>query len=194
MAATAGLRGQLQGQIAALEAARDPAARVPIPIESADPFRLHCQRDLGNGDRDPGPVLHPGRRRQAVVEALRRYASFTVVIDMVGKGTLQACDRALQSGSARTAIRLRCRSPMKVAIEIIGWAGAALILGAYALLSAGKLRAETLTYHVMNILGAAGFVINSGWNGALPSAAMNVVWIGIGVYAVAQLRKRPQDN
>ena len=64
---------------------------------------------------------------------------------------------------------------MKLAIEIIGWTGAALILGAYALLSAGKLRAETLTYHVMNILGAAGFVINSGWNGALPSAAMNVV-------------------
>jgi hypothetical protein len=46
----------------------------------------------------------------------------------------------------------------------------------------------------MNILGAAGFVINSGWNGALPSAAMNVVWIGIGVYAVAQLRKRPQST
>jgi hypothetical protein len=81
---------------------------------------------------------------------------------------------------------------MKLAIEIIGWTGAALILGAYALLSVGKLRAETLTYHVMNILGAAGFVINSGWNGALPSAAMNVVWIGIGVYAVSQLRKRPK--
>ena len=83
---------------------------------------------------------------------------------------------------------------MKLAIEIIGWTGAALILGAYALLSAGKLRAETLTYHLMNILGAAGFVINSGWNGALPSAAMNVVWIGIGVYAVAQLRKRPHGT
>jgi hypothetical protein len=42
----------------------------------------------------------------------------------------------------------------------------------------------------MNILGAAGFVVNSGWNGALPSAAMNVVWIGIGLYAVYQLRRR----
>jgi hypothetical protein len=79
---------------------------------------------------------------------------------------------------------------MKVAIEIIGWAGALLILAAYALLSSGKLRAQSLTYHLMNILGAAGFVVNSGWNGALPSAAMNVVWIGIGVYAVYQLRRR----
>jgi hypothetical protein len=79
---------------------------------------------------------------------------------------------------------------VKFLIEIIGWTGAALILGAYALLSAGRLRSESLTYHLMNILGAAGFVINSGWNGALPSAAMNVVWIGIGVYALVQLRRQ----
>jgi len=78
---------------------------------------------------------------------------------------------------------------MKTAIEIIGWGGAVLILGAYALLSAGKIRSESLTYHLMNIVGAAGFVVNSGWNGALPSAAMNVVWIGIGVYALRQRRE-----
>ena len=41
----------------------------------------------------------------------------------------------------------------------------------------------------MNILGAAGFVVNSGWNGALPSAAMNLVWIGIGVFAIRQQRR-----
>ena len=80
---------------------------------------------------------------------------------------------------------------MKFAVEVIGWAAAALILGAYALLSAGKVRAESLTYQMMNILGAAGFIVNSGWNGALPSAAMNVVWMGIGFYALRQ-RRRPQ--
>ena len=80
---------------------------------------------------------------------------------------------------------------MKTTIEVIGWTGATLILAAYALLSTGKLRAESVTYQLMNILGAAGFVINSGWNGALPSAAMNVVWIGIGVDALQQPRKPP---
>jgi hypothetical protein len=78
---------------------------------------------------------------------------------------------------------------MKLTIEVIGWAGAALILGAYALLSAGKLRSESAVYHLMNILGAAGFVVNSGWNGALPSAAMNLIWIGIGAYALYQLHR-----
>ncbi|HWX70688.1 MAG TPA: hypothetical protein VNY25_13380 [Steroidobacteraceae bacterium] len=78
---------------------------------------------------------------------------------------------------------------MKLAVEVIGWAAAALILGAYALLSAGRLRAESLTYQLMNILGAAGFIVNSGWNGALPSAAMNVIWMAIGVYTLRQRRR-----
>jgi hypothetical protein len=78
---------------------------------------------------------------------------------------------------------------MKFTIEVIGWIGAALILSAYALLSSGRLRAESLTYHLMNMLGAAGFVVNSGWNGALPSAALNVIWIGIGVYALRYQRR-----
>jgi hypothetical protein len=78
---------------------------------------------------------------------------------------------------------------MKLAIEVIGWSGAALLLGAYALLSAGRLKAESTTYQLMNILGAIGFIVNSGWNGALPSAAMNVVWLGIGLYALRQQRR-----
>lgn len=79
---------------------------------------------------------------------------------------------------------------MKFAVEVIGWIGAALILGSYALISAGKVRAESLTYQLMNVLGAAGFVVNSGWNGALPSAAMNVIWMGIGLYALRQRRRQ----
>ena len=77
---------------------------------------------------------------------------------------------------------------MKLAVDVIGWSGALLIIAAYALLSAGRLKAESIVYHLMNILGAVGVVVNSGWNGALPSAAMNVVWIGIGMYALFQRR------
>jgi hypothetical protein len=83
---------------------------------------------------------------------------------------------------------------MKLVVEVIGWTGALLILGAYALLSAGKLKARSLSYHLMNILGAAGFVVNSGWNGALPSAAMNVIWIGIGIYALWRRRQLPGES
>ena len=79
---------------------------------------------------------------------------------------------------------------MKLAVEIVGWVGAALILVAYGLLSAGKLTGSSPVYQWMNIVGAAGFVINSGINGAFPSAALNVIWVGIGVYVLITNRRR----
>jgi hypothetical protein len=78
----------------------------------------------------------------------------------------------------------------KFAIEVVGWIGAVLILIAYGLLSAGKLTGRSALYQGMNVVGAAGFVVNSGLNGALPSAALNVIWIGIGVYALIRNRMR----
>ena len=78
---------------------------------------------------------------------------------------------------------------MKAAIAIAGWLGAALILGAYALISAGKLQPRATLYQLMNIVGAAGFIINSGWNGAYPSAALNVVWLMIGSYTLLRRRR-----
>ena len=76
-------------------------------------------------------------------------------------------------------------------MEVVGWIGAVLILAAYALLSAGKVDAGTPSYQVMNVVGAAGFIANSGWNGAWPSAVLNVIWVGIGVVALWRIgRKR----
>ena len=75
---------------------------------------------------------------------------------------------------------------VEVAVEVVGWAGAVLILLAYLLLSVGRLTGQSLTYQGMNVLGAAGFVINGWWHGALPSAVLNVLWLLIG--AVASLR------
>ena len=72
---------------------------------------------------------------------------------------------------------------IEIAVEVAGWIGAALILGAYALLSAGKLTGRSLAYQLMNVVGAAGFVVNGWWHGALPSAALNVLWLMIGAVA-----------
>ncbi len=73
---------------------------------------------------------------------------------------------------------------LEIAIEAAGWAAALLILAAYALLSAGKLTARSPAYQWMNVVGAIGFVINSGWNGAVPSAVLNVIWAAIGAFAL----------
>ncbi|HEX5257875.1 MAG TPA: hypothetical protein VFW35_03725 [Sphingomicrobium sp.] len=76
-------------------------------------------------------------------------------------------------------------------VEVAGWAGALLILLAYLLLSAEKLTGQSLVYQGMNIVGAAGFVINGWWHGAIPSAALNVLWLLIGAIASWRIiRKR----
>ena len=81
-------------------------------------------------------------------------------------------------------------TPVEIAVEVAGWVGAALILGGYALLSAGRLTGRSLAYQLMNVVGAAGFVINGWWHGALPSAALNVLWLLIGAIASWRILSR----
>lgn len=83
---------------------------------------------------------------------------------------------------------------MKLFVEIFGWLAAAIILVAYGLLSAGRLSGRSALYHTMNIVGAAGFVLNSGYNGAFPSAVMNVIWMGIGVYGLVRYRPSAKET
>ena len=85
-------------------------------------------------------------------------------------------------------------TPVQIAVEAVGWAGAALILLAYLLLSAGKLTGQSLTYQAMNVLGAAGFVVNGWWHRALPSAVLNILWLGIGVFASWRILKRKESS
>jgi hypothetical protein len=92
-------------------------------------------------------------------------------------------DAALKSRVAQCAVHL------KTYIEIAGWIGAALILGAYALISSGKMQARQPPYHWMNILGSVGLIINGGWNGAWPSVGLNAVWFGIALYAWRRTRR-----
>lgn len=73
---------------------------------------------------------------------------------------------------------------LRIAIEVIGWAAAVIILAAYVLLSLGKLDGRGYLYQWMNVIGAGGFIVNSGYNGALPSAVLNVIWAAMGMFTL----------
>ena len=77
-------------------------------------------------------------------------------------------------------------------VEIAGWTGAALILSAYLLLSMGRLTGQSIVYQGMNVFGAAGFTLNGWWHGAIPSAALNVVWMMIGAGALWRIHRHRQ--
>lgn len=78
---------------------------------------------------------------------------------------------------------------LRTFIDIAGWTGTVLVLGSYALISSGKLQPRSALYQGMNLFGAIGLAINSGWNSAWPSAGLNVVWLGIALVAMRRKRR-----
>lgn len=85
-------------------------------------------------------------------------------------------------------------TPLELAVEIVGWGGAVLILLGYVLITTGKLTGQSLVYQAMNVIGAAGFAINGWWHKALPSAALNVVWLLFGVVATWRIMAKRRSS
>ncbi len=75
-----------------------------------------------------------------------------------------------------------------------GWIGAALILLGYLLLSAGKLTGQSAAYQAMNVVGAAGFIVNGWWHGAIPNTTLNVVWMLIGGVTLWRIMRRRSSS
>ena len=82
---------------------------------------------------------------------------------------------------------------LDIFMEVVGLIGAVVILAGYGLLSAGKLDAKSPAYQWLNVVGAAGFIANSSWNGAWPSAALNVIWVGIGAVALVRIASKKRQ-
>jgi len=71
--------------------------------------------------------------------------------------------------------------------DICGWIGAASLIGAYLLISFDVISAQTFLYQILNIIGGAGLLVLGIVRKAYPSAVTNIVWIIIGIVAIAGL-------
>ncbi|TXC63003.1 hypothetical protein FRZ32_04565 [Sphingosinicella ginsenosidimutans] len=85
-------------------------------------------------------------------------------------------------------------SAVQILVEVAGWAGAALILAAYLLVTIGRVTGQSATFQAMNLAGAAGFVVNGWWHGALPSASLNVIWFLIAAFALWRIGRRREAS
>lgn len=83
---------------------------------------------------------------------------------------------------------------MLIAVEFAGWTGALLILLAYLLVTSGRVTGQSLAFQLMNLFGAAGFTINGWWHGALPSASLNLIWMGIAAVALWGIWRRRRSS
>ena len=72
-------------------------------------------------------------------------------------------------------------------VEIIGWIGSVLIVGAYFLNINGKLKSSSVIYIISNLIGGIFFSINTFVHRAFPSMVVNIIWV---IIAIAALMKK----
>jgi len=71
--------------------------------------------------------------------------------------------------------------------DVLGWAGAVVILGAYGLLTLGRWRSDALRYQVANTVGAAALLVWAVSIAAWQSALINAVWAVVGVVGLRRI-------
>ena len=77
--------------------------------------------------------------------------------------------------------------------EIIGWVGAMSYLVSYFLLSVNRLKARSITYQLMNVVGGLCLVICAYDTKDKPNFFTNFVWMCIGIAALVSIvRKKNQ--
>ncbi|MEU4403504.1 hypothetical protein AB0F88_03200 [Streptosporangium sp. NPDC023963] len=76
---------------------------------------------------------------------------------------------------------------MSLFVNLLGWAGAALMLYGYAMVSMSRMSGDGLPYQVINLAGAVALMVNTAYLAAWPSAILNVVWGVIGLVAIGRM-------
>ncbi|MBT5877075.1 MAG: hypothetical protein HOH43_26880 [Candidatus Latescibacteria bacterium] len=79
----------------------------------------------------------------------------------------------------------------ELAIDILGWLGTAMLVIGYILVSSRKVHGQSMLYQMLNLLGSVLLGVNSYYYGAMPSVGINIMWVGIGAWAILQIFKSP---
>lgn len=74
--------------------------------------------------------------------------------------------------------------------DAIGLLGVTLILFAYFLLQAGRLRGNALPYQLLNAIGAILVLVSLLYAFNLSAFLMELAWLLVSVYGMARSRKR----
>ncbi len=75
-------------------------------------------------------------------------------------------------------------------IDLIGWIGAGALLVAYALVSTKRVDGGSTSYQSLNAMGSVFLMANTVYYGAYPSAFVNIIWLGIAIFALRKTLAR----
>ena len=72
-------------------------------------------------------------------------------------------------------------------IEIVGWVGMVILLATFFLASQQRLNDRRYLYHLLNIFGALGVMINAFSKGVLAVGFIEVAWSLIGLVGIVNV-------
>jgi len=83
---------------------------------------------------------------------------------------------------------------MEIIIDTIGWFGMIVLIAAYLLVSNKKVDSQSKVYQGMNVVASFCLIINTGYYGAYPATALNVVWVLMGLFFLFRILTGKVDN
>lgn len=81
--------------------------------------------------------------------------------------------------------------------DVVGLGGTLAILGAYALLQAGRLRGDGFPYQLLNLVGAAGILVSLAGAFNLSVFLLETAWVIVSLYGMLRsfrARRRTPTN
>ncbi|HEV8419444.1 MAG TPA: hypothetical protein VGQ43_11965 [Candidatus Udaeobacter sp.] len=75
--------------------------------------------------------------------------------------------------------------------DVIGWVGAAVLLVAYAMVSARKWEGHSSVFQFLNVSGSLLLAANTIFYGSYPSTFVNLVWAAIAIFTIASRKRVP---
>lgn len=78
---------------------------------------------------------------------------------------------------------------MELLINILGWIGSVLVIGAYGLNSYQKINSSSVAFQLMNLIGGILLILNSVYKEAYPFTFINSVWVVIAIGSLLRNKK-----
>lgn len=71
--------------------------------------------------------------------------------------------------------------------EALGWYGVLAILAAYGLLSFHIVTSDSLPYHLLNLTGGVGLMIDAYADKNYQPVVLNLIWVAIAIFAIGRV-------
>ncbi len=75
-------------------------------------------------------------------------------------------------------------------INLLGWLGSVAVILAYVFVSTNRMAGDSLAYQLLNLIGGIFLIVNTVYLSAYPSAFVNLIWVGVALFALARIVRK----